>query len=134
MDNYTSKTAFQKWVSSIKLDLLSEEAKRTIQNFDYYSKKLDFRTTIKVLLHSVYKELPRFHEIDCAFMDQRLCQEVGIDYLCYSSLSCRSKEIIQEVLMEIFTRLVRQVADRKPSSKTTSLQIIDSTTLFFNNT
>ena len=79
MDKYNSKTSFQKWVSSINLENLSEESRRIIQKFDYYSKKLDFRTTIKVLLHAVYEELPSYREIDRAFMDKQLCQEVGVD-------------------------------------------------------
>lgn len=134
MDKYNSKTSFQKWVSSINLDHLSEEAKRTIKHFDSYSKKLDFRTTLKVLLHAVYEELPSYREIDRAFMDKRLCQEVGIDSLCHSSLSRKTKELNQEVLMEIFTNLVQKVSNRKPSSKTTSLQLIDSTTIPLNKT
>ena len=62
MDKYNSKTSFQKWFSSINLTNLSEEAKRFIKNFDSYSKKLDFRTTLKELLHAVYEKLPSYRD------------------------------------------------------------------------
>lgn len=134
MDKYNSKTSFQEWVSSINLNNLSEEAKSCIKNFDYYSKKLDFRATLKVLLHAVYEELPSYREMDRAFLDPRLCNEVGIDSLCYSSLSRKSAVLSQEVLMEIFTQLATKVSKQRPSSKTTSLQLIDSTTIPLNKT
>lgn len=134
MDKYNSKTSFQKWISAINLNDLSENAKNLIQYFDYYSKKLDFKTALKVLLHAVYEELPSYREIDRAFMDQRLCEEVGIESLCHSSLSRKTTKIDSSVLMEIFTQLVRKVSNQRPSSKTTSLQIIDSTTIPLNKT
>ncbi len=134
MDKYNSKTSFQKWISSINFDELSENAKCTIQSFDAYSKKLDFQATLKVLLHAVYEGIDSYREIERAFMNRSLCKEVGIDSICYSSLSRRTAAISQEVLMEIFTRLACKVAEQKPSSKTTSLQLIDSTTLPLNKT
>ncbi|WP_242703730.1 transposase [Candidatus Enterococcus moelleringii] len=67
-------------------------------------------------------------------MNKRLCQEVGVDEFCHSSLSRKAKELSQEVLMEIFTSLVQKVSNLKPSVKTTSLQIIDSTTIPLNKT
>lgn len=134
MDKYNSKTSFQKWISSINLDELSEKSRATIENFDHYSKKLDFRTAMKVLLHAVYEELPSFREINRAFMDKRLRKEVGIVSLSYSSISRRIAEMDREVLMEIFGALVGKIAKQKSSSKTTSLQIIDSTTIPLNKT
>ncbi|MGM0125660.1 transposase [Enterococcus sp. AZ194] len=134
MDKYNSKTSFQKWFSSINLNNLSEEAKNWMQQFNSYSKKLDFTTTIKVLLHAVYEELPSFREMDRSFMDRSLRQEIGIDSLCYSSLSRKIPEISQEVLMEIFAQLAQKVAKERPSSKTTSLQLVDSTTIPLNKT
>ncbi|MFR3683793.1 MAG: hypothetical protein ACLTXM_01970 [Enterococcus sp.] len=134
MDKYNSKTSFQEWVSSINLNNLSEEAKRCIKNFDYYSKKLDFKTILKALLHAVYEELPSYREIDRAFLDPRLCKEIGIDSLCHSSLSRKNVELSQEVLMEIFAQLAAKVSKQRPSSKTTSLQLIDSTTIPLNKT
>ncbi|MGX7164835.1 IS4 family transposase [Enterococcus massiliensis] len=132
MDKYNLKTSFQKWLSSINLDNLSENAKNSIQTFDYYSKKLDFRSALKILLHAVYEDLPSYREINRAFLDQRLCKEVGIESLCYSSLSRKTAKIDQNVLMEIFTQLVKKISQQRPSSKTTSLQIIDSTTIPLN--
>lgn len=134
MDKYNAKTSFQKWISAINLDELSEKSKTAIKNFDHYSKKLDFRIAIKVLLHAVYEELPSFREIDRAFMDKRLRKEVGIDSIAYSSISRRTAAIEQEVLMEIFTTLVGKIAKKKLCSKTTALQIIDSTTIPLNKT
>ena len=96
MDKYNSKTSFQKWISSINLDELSEKSRATIENFDHYSKKLDFRTAMKVLLHAVYEELPSFREINRAFMDKRLRKEVGIVSLSYSSISRRIAEMDQK--------------------------------------
>ncbi|WP_312541930.1 IS4 family transposase [Enterococcus sp.] len=132
MDKYNVKTSFQKWFSAINFSGLSENSQSLISDFDFYSKKLDFQTTLKVLLHAVYEELPSYREIDRAFLDQRLCKELGIDSLCYSSLSRRAPEIKQEVLMEIFTQLVARISVQQPSSKTTSLQLIDSTTIPLN--
>ncbi|WP_159723815.1 IS4 family transposase [Enterococcus sp. CSURQ0835] len=134
MDKYNSKTSFQKWLSSINLDELSEKSRNNIENFDHYSKKLDFQAIMKVLLYAVYEELASFREIDRAFLDKRLCKEVGIDSISYSSISRRTAEMDQEVLMEIFTDLVGKIAKQKPSSKTTSMQIIDSTTIPLNKT
>ncbi|MFC4720508.1 IS4 family transposase, partial [Enterococcus lemanii] len=59
---------------------------------------------------------------------------MGIDSLSHSSLSRRGTEIQTEVLMEIFGRLVQKVAQQRPSSKTSSLQLIDSTTIPLNKT
>lgn len=132
MDKYNAKTSFQKWFSAINFDELSEEAKNWIQQFDSYSKKLDFSTAIKILIHAVYEELPSFREMDRAFMDRRLCKEVEIESLCYSSLSRKTAEISPDVLMEIFTQLSRKVSKERPSSKTTSLQLVDSTTIPLN--
>ncbi len=67
-------------------------------------------------------------------MELGLRQEIGIDSLCCSSLSRKTAEISQEVLMEIFTQLVRKVSEQRPSSKTTSLQLVDSTTIPLNKT
>ena len=134
MDKYNSKTAFQKWISSISIDKLSKKSQDTIGIFDSYSKKLDFRTALKILLYAVYEELPSYREIDRAFMDKRLCKEIGIHSLCYSSLSRKTTEIAPEVLMDIFNQLVYKVSKMRPSSKTTSLQIIDSTTISLNKT
>ncbi|MGI6154778.1 MAG: hypothetical protein GX180_13735 [Enterococcus sp.] len=72
MDKYNKKTTFEKWVSAINFNELSEEAQITIKNFDYYHKKLDFETTRKFLLYAVYEELPSYREIGRAFMDKRL--------------------------------------------------------------
>lgn len=73
MDKYNKETSFQKWFSSINFNKLSKEAKTAIENFNEYSKKLDFETTINVLLYAVYEELPSYREISRSFMDQRLC-------------------------------------------------------------
>lgn len=102
MDKYNAKTTFQKWFSAINFDELSEEAQNWILQFDLYSKKLDFITAIKILLHTVYEELPSFREMDRAFMDRRFCKEIEIESLCYSSLSRKTAEISPDVLMEIF--------------------------------
>lgn len=134
MDKYNSKTTFQKWFSAINFEELSEEAQKWILQFNAYSKKLDFTTAIKVLLHAVYEELSSFREVDRAFLDPRLCNEIGLKSLCYSSLSRKITEIDQEVLMEIFTQLVKKVTQKRPSSKTTSLQLVDSTTIPLNKT
>ena len=134
MDKYNKKTAFQKWFSAINFKELSKEAQNTIKNFDYYHKKLDFETTLKVLLHAVYEELPSYREITRGFLDKGLCQEVGIDSLSHSSLSRRGTEMKTEVLMEIFLNLVKKVSAQRPSSKTSSLQLIDSTTIPLNKT
>ena len=134
MDKYNKKTAFKKWVSAIEFNELSKEAQITIKNFDYYHKKLNFETTLKILLHAVYEELPSYREIGRAFMDKRLCQEMGIESLSHSSLSRRGAKIQTEVLMEIFGVLVQKIAQQRPSSKTSSLQLIDSTTIPLNKT
>lgn len=65
---------------------------------------------LKILFYAVYEELPSKREIERAFKDQRLCKEVGIDSVCDSSLSGRTAEINQEVLMELFTNLVQKLA------------------------
>lgn len=67
MDKYNVKTSFQKWFSAINFSGLSENSQSLISDFDFYSKKLDFQTTLKVLLHAVYEELPSYREIDRAF-------------------------------------------------------------------
>ena len=97
-------------------------------------KKLDFETTIKILLHAIYEKLPSYREIGRVFMDRRLCREVGIDSLSHSALSRRGTEINTNILMEIVTNLVQKVSNKRPSSKTSSLQIIDSTTIPLNKT
>lgn len=134
MDKYNKKTAFQKWFSAINFNELSKEAQNTINNFDYYHKKLNFETTLKILLHAVYEELPSYREITRSFMDKGLCQEVGIHSLSHSSLSRRGTEIKTNVLMELFLNLVKKVSLKRPSSKTSSLQLIDSTTIPLNKT
>ncbi|MGX7352491.1 hypothetical protein [Enterococcus canis] len=134
MDKYNAKTSFQKWFSAVNFEELSAETQNWISQFDAYSKKLDFTTAIKILLHAVYEELPGFRKMDSAFIDRRLCEEIGIDSLCYSSLSRKTAEISQEVLMEIFIQLTRKAANERPSSKTTSLQLVDSTTIPLNKT
>ena len=65
-------------------------------------------------------------------MDERLCREVGIDSLSHSSLSRRWAEINRNILMEIFANLVQKVSTQRPSSKTSSLQLISSTTIPLN--
>ena len=134
MDKYNSKTLFQEWVSSINLNNLSEKTRNSITKFDHYSKKLDFQTSLNVLLHAVYEEMPSFREIDRAFMNPRLCKEIGLDSLCHSSLSRKMPKIHSEILMSIFAQLTQKVMIQKPSSKTSSLQLIDSTTIPLNKT
>ncbi|WP_438782094.1 IS4 family transposase [Enterococcus sp. DIV0187] len=134
MDKYNSKTSFQEWISSINLTRLSEETRNSVIKFDCYSKKLDFHTSLSVLLHAVYEEMPSFREIDRAFMDPRLCKEIGLDSLCHSSLSRKLPKINTSILMNIFAQLVHQIAKQKPSAKTSSLQLIDSTTIPLNKT
>ena len=134
MDKYNKKTAFQKWFSAINVNECSREAQTTIKKFDYYHKKLDFETTIKILLHAIYEKLSNYREIGRAFMDKRLCQEVSINSLSHSSLSRRGTEIDTNILMEIVTNLVQKVSNKRPSSKTSSLQLIDSTTIPLNKT
>lgn len=134
MDKYKSETSFQKWFSSINFAALPEELHNRINHYDHYSKKLDFQTSLKILLYAVYEGLPSFREIDRAFMDPRLCKELGLDSLCYSSLSRRMAQIDPEVLMGIFSQLVQKISIQKPSSKTSSLQLIDSTTIPLNRT
>lgn len=77
MDKYNAKTSFQKWFLSINFEDLSSQAQLTIENFDYYSKKTDFQTILKVLLHTVYEEFLSFRESNRAFIDDKLHQEVG---------------------------------------------------------
>lgn len=114
--------------------LFYQKKQKNIKNFDHYSKKLDFRTTLNILLYSVYEELPSYREIERAFMNKYLCQEIGLDSLCHSSLSRKTQELDPEVLKEIFTHLVQKISSLKPSSKTTNLQLIDSTTIPLNKT
>lgn len=109
MDKYNSKTSFQKWFSSINLKDLSEEAKKSIQSFDSYSKKLNFETTLKIFLHAVYEEMPSYREIGRAFQDKRLVKEIGIDAINFSNLSRKMPEMEREVLIEIFQQLVAQI-------------------------
>lgn len=76
---------------------------------------------VKILLHAVYKELPRFWEIKLDFMDYRIRQEVSIDSMYYSLLSRRSTAISQKVLMKIFLNLFRKISQLKLKSKTNDL-------------
>lgn len=132
MDKYNSKTSFQKWFSSIKFENLSKNAQMFIQQYDYYSKKLDFQTTLKVLLHAVYEEYPSYREMSRAFLDQRLCREVGIESINHSNLSRRLIEMEPAVLIEIFQSLVGSIHQKQPTTKRNSLQLIDSTTIPLN--
>ena len=77
MNKYNSKTSFPEMDFAINLNDLSKNAKNLIQYFDYYSKKLDFKTALKVLLHAVYEELPSYREIDRAFLDQEAVRRSG---------------------------------------------------------
>lgn len=132
MDKYNSKTSFQEWVSSINLKNLSTDAQTFITNYDYYSKKLDFQTTLNILLHAVYEEYPSYREMSRAFLDHRLCQEIGIDSVDHSNLSRRLIEMEPAVLTEIFQSLVRKIQQKQPTTKRNSLQLIDSTTIPLN--
>lgn len=132
MDKYNSKTSFQKWFSSINLKGLSEEAKKSMQSFDSYSKKLNFETTLKIFLHAVYEEMPSYREIGRAFQDKRLAKEIGIDAINFSNLSRKMPEMKSGVLIEIFQQLVAQIQQKQPTNKRNSLQIIDSSTIPLN--
>lgn len=132
MDNYNSKTSFQKWFSQINFKFFSKEAKQLINEMNCYSKKLDFHTVLKIFLYAVYEELPSLRELDRAFWDSRLRLEMQLDSIHYSNLSRRLKEIDSLILLEIFAQLVKKVQDIQPTTKRNSLQIIDSTTLPLN--
>lgn len=132
MDKYTSKTSFQEWLSPIKLTNLSAEAQLMIQQFNYYSKKLNFQTVLNILLHAVYEGYPSYREVCRAFLDQRLCQEIGVDSIDPSNLSRRMIEIDSTVLLELFQQLVAEIQKKNSTTKRNSLQLIDSTTIPLN--
>lgn len=103
----------------------------TIENLIIIVKSV-FRTVRKLLLHTVYEELPSYLEIERVVTDQHLREEVDIDPVCYSSLPHRTAEINQEIFIEIFAILAQNVSILKPSSKSSSLQINDSTMIPLN--
>lgn len=132
MDKYTSKTSFQEWFSAINFKQLSPNAQLFIQEFDYYSKKLDFETFLKIMLNAVYEEYPGYRETCRGFLDHHLCREMGIDSISASSLSRRMTEIQPAVLLEIFQLLVTNIHEKQPTTKRNSLQLIDSSTIPLN--
>ncbi|WP_245249597.1 hypothetical protein [Vagococcus allomyrinae] len=111
---------------------LSTDAQTVITNYDYYSKKLDFQTTLNILLHGVYEEYPSYCEVSRAFLDQRLCCEIGIESINHSRLSRCLIEVDATVLMEIFRNLVGDIQQKQSATKRNSLQLIDSTTIPLN--
>lgn len=81
-----------------------------------------------MLFHAVDEEPPSYREIDLTFLNPCLCKENGI----YSLYPRKKVELSQEVLMGIFTPLAAKVSNQTPSSKTTTLQLIDLTMIPFN--
>ena len=50
---------------------------------DKYNSKTSFRKWVSsVNLKNLHEELPSYSEFDHAFLDPRLCKEIGIDSLC----------------------------------------------------
>jgi len=67
-----------------------------------------------------------------AFLDQRLCKEIGLDTVNHSNLSRRLIEMDTEVLTEIFQQLVGNIQQKHPTTKRNCLKLIDSTTIPLN--
>lgn len=103
-----------------------------IKNFDYYHKKLYFETNIKILLHAFYEELPSYHEIgrllwlnDCAEKSVSIRFRIAF---CLAGGDGNKHEYLDG------TNLVQMVSTKCLSSKTSSLQLNDSTTIPLNKT
>lgn len=132
MDKYKTKTSFNKWFSSIKLKLLSKEAKQHIAGFNRYVKKFHFETALKLFLHGINTEKESLRHLDTSMVSPDLQQELGLDSISHTQLSRTLTKLTPAVLWEIFLQLVGQAEKLEGRTNPHKLFIVDSTTFSLN--
>ncbi|SMH27084.1 transposase, IS4 family [Carnobacterium iners] len=132
MDKYKTNSAFNKWFSSIKLNLLPSPIQKKIVDFDKYHKKLSFFQALQLFLHGINDEKESLREMDAAFVSKELQKEMGMTSISYSQLSRTLSKIDSEILLAIFSQLVSQAKNKRPVTKRNSLYLIDSSTFSLN--
>ena len=132
MDKYKTKTSFNKWFSSIKLKVLSKEAKQHIAGFNRYVKKFHFETALKLFLHGINTEKESLRHLDTSMVSPDLQRELGLDSISHTQLSRTLTNLSPAVLWEIFLQLVRQAEKLEGRTNPHKLFIVDSTTFSLN--
>lgn len=132
MDKYNLNSAFNKWLSAIKLEQLPIAIREKILTFDKYQKKLSFFRALQLFLHAINEEKESFRDIDTAFVSEELQKEIGIDSISYSQLSRVLSKMDTEILLAIFYQLLSQIKKNRPVDKRNSLYLIDSSTFSLN--
>ena len=68
MDKYNIISAFNKWLSPIHLEKLSNSAQKEISSFDAYRKKLDFKALLSLLLYAINEEKESLRDLSAALI------------------------------------------------------------------
>ena len=103
MDKYKTKTAFNKWFSSINFNQLSKEAQQDIAGFNRYVKKFRFETTLKLFLHGINAEKESLRHLDTSMVSPDLQRELGLDSISHTQLSRTLTKLTPAVLWGDFS-------------------------------
>ncbi len=85
MDKYKTKMTINKWFSYIKLEQLSIDSRKAIEQFDRYAKKLTFKKAIKLFLYAINDETESLRHLDQQLVNPNLKKVMGIDSISYST-------------------------------------------------
>lgn|SRR5699024_694657 len=132
MDKYKTKTAFNKWLSPIKVKKLSLSDQIKIANFDKYHKKLSFYKALKIYLYAIDSEKESLRDLNTAFIDESVQKEMGLEVISFSQLSRKLSEIDSTILLAVFNQLLLTIKQQKPTNKRNSLYLVDSSTFSLN--
>lgn len=132
MDKYKTKSALNKWFSSIKLNKLPPVIQEKITGFDKYQKKLTFIKALQIFLHGINDEKESLRDMDAALNAKSLQKEMDIESISYSQLSRTLANMDSEILWTIFQQLTAEARTQLPATKCNSLYLIDSSTFSLN--
>ena len=134
MDKFTRKTSFEQWfspISQIKLEELVE-----IHQLNYYTKKLQMDSFLKLLLFAQLNETESMRDVHLKLFSDELQQVTGLESISFSQLGRRLNQVSTEVFQQLFLDLVAQIHEKSQYEQrrkiTTPLKIIDSSTLPLN--
>lgn len=128
MDKYNIISAFNKWLSPIHLEKLSNSAQKEISSFDAYRKKLDFKALLSLLLYAINEEKESLRDLSAALIHSPLQKETGLESISHSQLSRSLNDLDSHVLEEIFQQLLQSANEKTRPTKRNSLYLIDSST------
>ena len=134
MDKNKQKNSFCKWIEPVSFNYLPKDLQEQIAQANAYTKKFDFHSFLKLMLHAVSNQKDSLRDVEAALFNPQLQQEIGFESLSISQLSRTLRRYDAALLEELFSHLIFLIHLEEKGFSRSKAYIIDSTTFPLNKT